>query len=167
LDAFLAYLRGHGAELGIDANRVLLFAAAANAGAGFPVAMGAKRTQIRAAVIYYGAGEPAAFRPKVPVLLVRAGLDDRLIGRAMTANAPLEVINYSGGHHAFDLRDDNAFSRDLAARTVSFMKSRMTPALEQVTTAGAADATAVSYAYAEDLTRAAAAYESLARRWRV
>lgn len=70
-----------------------------------------------------------------PMLLVRAGLDhpdftqsaDRFAAAALLRNLPLELINYLTGHHAFDLRDDNAESRRILRRVLTFFQEQLAP----------------------------------------
>jgi len=73
-------------------------------------------------------------RPVPPVLVARAGLDqpslnatiDRFIAAALANNAPLEVVNHPGGRHGFDVLDDDPHSREIAARTIEFLRTHLT-----------------------------------------
>src|SRR5579862_5342082 len=90
--------------------RAALVAWSAHAATGIPLAEDARRDAIKAAVFLYGAGPVDRFRLDLPVLFVRAGLDqpasnaaiDTLLAAALRANAPWTIINYSGGRHGFD-----------------------------------------------------------------
>jgi acetyl esterase/lipase len=72
-------------------------------------------------------------RPVPPVLVARAGLDlpslnatiDRFIAAALARNAPLEAINHPEGRHGFDFLDDDPRSREIAARTIEFLRTRL------------------------------------------
>lgn len=69
-----------------------------------------------------------------PMLLVRSGLDapelntsiDRLITAAVANNVDIDIMNHSTGHHAFDILDDNARSREIIRATLEFMKVHLT-----------------------------------------
>jgi acetyl esterase/lipase len=68
-----------------------------------------------------------------PVFLARAGLDnqtlnqtmDSFIIQALQANANLEVMTHSQGHHGFDIVDDNPRSRQIIARTLAFIRENV------------------------------------------
>ena len=69
-----------------------------------------------------------------PMLIVRAGLDyprlnasiDRLITAALANNVNIDVMNHATGHHAFDILDDNARSREIIQATVEFLRAELT-----------------------------------------
>lgn len=168
-DALVSHLREHKASLGIDADTIIVYAASGNVMAGLPLAMDKKRTFIKAAVFYYGVADVNEFRLDMPVLLVRAGLDQpslnrhlgEFISRAMAANVPLEVINYPGGHHPFEVEDDNDFSREVMARTIEFMHRSVSSGAQQAIRAGLDEAGASAAMLMENWTAAVASYESL------
>jgi acetyl esterase/lipase len=68
-----------------------------------------------------------------PVLVARAGLDhpflnasiDRFVAEALAANAEIEVMNHPTGRHGFDILDDVPRSREIIARTIEFLRSRL------------------------------------------
>jgi acetyl esterase/lipase len=68
-----------------------------------------------------------------PILVARAGLDhpflnagiDRFVQRALATNATIDVMNHPTGRHGFDILDDDARSREIVARTVHFLRSRL------------------------------------------
>jgi acetyl esterase/lipase len=68
-----------------------------------------------------------------PLLVARAGLDhpflnagiDRFVQAALSANAPIDVMNHPAGRHGFDILDDDARSREIIARTMEFLKARL------------------------------------------
>ena len=68
-----------------------------------------------------------------PLLVARAGLDhpflnasiDRFVAEALAANAEIEVLNHPQGRHGFDVLDDVPRSREIIARTVEFLKTRL------------------------------------------
>ncbi len=80
-----------------------------------------------ATYLYKGVGRTA------PMFIVRAGLDapelnasiDRLITAAVANNVDIDLMNHSTGHHAFDILDDNARSREVIQATLEFMKAHL------------------------------------------
>jgi acetyl esterase/lipase len=68
-----------------------------------------------------------------PVFIARAGLDnlwlnatvDRFIHEAIARNAALEIITHPGGHHGFDILDDDERSRVIIQRTLLFLKTHL------------------------------------------
>jgi acetyl esterase/lipase len=68
-----------------------------------------------------------------PLLVARAGRDnpwllatiDRFVAAALAANVPIDVLNHPEGHHAFDILDDDARSREILVRTLAFLKERL------------------------------------------
>ena len=170
--ALLQFLHAHAKELQIDADQLMLWACSANVTAGLPIAMDPSYKELRAAVIYYGTGEVKAFRPDLPVLYARAGLDgvglnkgiDAILSRALAANAPFTLMNLPASHHAFDARDDNAMTREAIGRTLEFLKSQAQPALQEAISEGLDEAAAVSAAYRSDWAGAIVAYRKLAEK---
>jgi acetyl esterase/lipase len=72
-------------------------------------------------------------RPVPPVLVARAGLDhpslnatiDHFIAAALARNAPLEAMNHPEGRHGFDILDDDPRTREIAARTIEFLRTHL------------------------------------------
>jgi acetyl esterase/lipase len=68
-----------------------------------------------------------------PLFIGRAGLDappinesaDRFIARALARNVTLDVANHAGGHHGFDIYDDDARAREIIARAFDFLKAHI------------------------------------------
>jgi len=133
LDSLLAHLTTHARRYGIDGERIALFAASGAVASALPAIEDARRSAIKAAVLYYGGAgaNVTTFRPDLPILYVRAGRDspgmnsaiDRLTSLALTQNAPLTLINYASGHHAFEGVDDNEMTRDIIRRTLDFVRT--------------------------------------------
>jgi fermentation-respiration switch protein FrsA (DUF1100 family) len=149
LDALLAHLGAHAAELGLDAGRVAVWAASGRG----PVGVHGLRASFRCAVLCYpylmddGSGALAeaakAFfmvvpagktmddvPPELPILLVRAGADalpglsagvERFVAEALRRDLPLTLVNLRGAPHAFDLADDRPASRDAVRDIVAFL----------------------------------------------
>lgn len=70
---------------------------------------------------------------EVPMFIVRAGLDrselnqtiDLFIQKALSLNAPFDFVNHARGHHAFDILDNDARSREIIIRTIEFIKANV------------------------------------------
>jgi dienelactone hydrolase len=169
-DLLLAYLAEHAAGLHIDANQVAVHAVSGNVSLAFPLVENPKRASVKAAVMYYGLGDVREFRADLPVLLVRAGLDRPTLNQhigtfaadALAHNAPLTLLNYPGGHHGFDLIDDNDATREVIEQTFEFLKSKLTPHYQTALRAGIPEATAAAAVLSGDFSRAATLYAPLA-----
>jgi len=68
-----------------------------------------------------------------PVFIGRAGLDnpvlnagiDEFVGLALKKNARLTVRNHPEGYHGFDVRNDDATSRDIIREAFAFLKANL------------------------------------------
>ncbi len=124
------YVRSNAAALKVDENRIGIWACSANVPVGLPLAMDESRKYIRTAVMYYGVMNPGKVRFDVPMLVARAGQDvpfinntiDAYITRAVAQDAPLTLISYGDGQHAFDILDNNDQSREIVKQTLDFLK---------------------------------------------
>jgi dienelactone hydrolase len=104
---------------GIDRDRLAVYAGSANVSSALPLVQNPRRTSVKAAIMYYGPASVAQFRRDLPLLIVRAGLDRPAVNRemtemvslAMSQNAPVTLVNYPGGHHAFEIFDDTDATR--------------------------------------------------------
>jgi len=76
-------------------------------------------------------GDSKDWNKKVPVLFVRAGLDNvpylnqafnNFYAKALDQNLPITLINYSNGLHGFDLYNDNDTTRQIIKATLDFWK---------------------------------------------
>lgn len=74
-------------------------------------------------------------RNALPIFIARAGRDefahilaaqDKFIGAALEANAPIEVMNHPDGRHGFDSLDHDDRSRRILARTMAFLAEQLT-----------------------------------------
>jgi dienelactone hydrolase len=168
--ALLAYL-GTRPELGLDTSRVALWSCSANVKAGLPLAMDPSFGAVKAAVVYYGTADVERFRPEVPVLFVRAGLDnpglnrglDALVAQANAQNVPVQLVNYPAGQHGFDLRDDTATTRRLIDATLDFMATALRPETTAEIAAGHAKAAAAGATFRGAWDEAVASYEGLVK----
>ncbi len=130
LGKLVAFLRANGNKLSLDADRIGLWAASANAKIGLPFAMKPARGYLRFAVFYYGQlPKTETVRPDLPLQIVRASKDltpdvlrsiDAFERRAERSGALLEIVNHPRGH-AFDTSDATPETRAVVERTLSFM----------------------------------------------
>jgi hypothetical protein len=67
----------------------------------------------------------------MPLLIVRAGQDqfpqlnetiDRFVGKALSRNLSVTLVNHSTGPHAFDVLDDSDASREIIRQILAFMQ---------------------------------------------
>jgi dienelactone hydrolase len=160
----LSYLDAHAREHGIDG--IAVYAGSGNVYAAFPLVEDPALTSIKAAVIYYGSAPVTQFRLDLPVLYVRAGLDRppvnesiaSLAALAIAQNAPLTLINYAGGHHAFEMVDDSEATRQVIDETVVFVTRALSPAYQAALRASLGEATAAGYVQTRKFKEAAAEF---------
>jgi dienelactone hydrolase len=136
-ERFMTHLSAHAREHGIDAERIVVLAASGSVAAALPAVQDPRMTALKAAVFYYGGAGASVttFRSDLPTLWVRAGLDsprmnaaiDTLVSRAVAQRAPITLINYATGHHAFEGRDDNAITRQIIRQTLDFVRQATMP----------------------------------------
>lgn len=133
LDAVMAHLSAHGAELGVDPTRAAVWACSANVSLALPWLMGSPPPGVRAAVLYYGATTVPALRKDLPVFYVLAGRDAPslidgmrgLFARAAREGAPWTMANAASLTHAFDALDEGSESRQLVKETVAWLVDRI------------------------------------------
>ena len=168
-DALLAHLAANAASFGGDRDRIAVYAGSGNVYRGLPLFMDPRRTALKAAVLYYGSAEVKTFRGDLPTLFVRAGLDRPPVTRAMTElitlaqtqNVPVTVVNYPGGHHAFEMVDDEAMTRDVIETTLDFVARGTSPAYQASLRRGIPEATAAAHVAAGAFAAAADVYARL------
>jgi dienelactone hydrolase len=128
----LAYVRRHGAALGVDSRRVCV----ASFSGGVPVGLGAalRDGAIECALVFYGAPEPALLRSdSPPIFVAKAGLDskdineaiDALQQRAQELGATVQVVTHARGVHGFDVRNHDARSRAILRQAVAFVRAQV------------------------------------------
>ena len=168
-DSLAFYLRQHAGDLGVDAERLVVIAWSGNVSEGLPAVEDQQRKAIKAAVIYYGSADISKVRLDLPVLFVRAGLDqpltnqffDRRIAAGIAANAPWTTLNYPGGHHGFDTLDDNDLSREIIEETFRFAQLAISDSHQSALQGGLAEAAAAGATSVGDFARAAVLYREL------
>jgi dienelactone hydrolase len=132
--ALLRYVREHAGELKIDPKRIAIWGCSANVRLG--TGLLASHDDFRAAVFYYGLMEIAPKNILTPVLVTRAGMDalplnssiDRWVAQAVEIEAPVTLITYPEGLHAFELENDTPESRQIVAQTLDFLQFHLTTA---------------------------------------
>lgn len=146
VEAVLQYARAHAAEWKLDADRVCLWAFSG----GGPQLSGALRQRpksVRCLVSFYAllASPNGTERHSPlaqlrdgrgtlpPMLIARMGNDvpyinqsvDAFVEQARRLKAPVEVIHYPAGVHAFDIDQDTDESRDVIRKTIEFIKRHL------------------------------------------
>jgi len=170
-DALLAHLSANAASFGADRDRIAVYAGSGNVFRGLPLFMDPRRTALKAAVLYYGSADVKVFRSDLPTLFVRAGLDRPPVTRAMTdlialaqtQNVPVSIVNYPGGHHAFEMVDDEAATRDVIDATIDFVARSMSPAYQASLRRGIPEATAAAHVAAGEFAAATTLYADLVK----
>ena len=150
--AMLAYLRANAAALGIDDQRIAIWACSGNVPMAMSLLEGA-----RCAALCYGfmgdldggtetARAAAMFRfaapvlalgelPAIPMFIARAGRDempgintsiDRFVTAALARGLPITLANHPTGPHSFDLVDDSATTRALVRQILAFLHIQLT-----------------------------------------
>jgi dienelactone hydrolase len=170
-DALLTHLAANAASVGGDRDRIAVYAGSGNVYRGLSLFLDARRTAIKALVLYYGSADVKTFRSDLPTLFVRAGLDrppvtramTELITLALTQNAPVSVVNDPGGHHAFEMVDDDAATRDVIDATLDFVVRSTAPAFQAALRRGLPEATAAARVAAGEFAAAATIYGDLVK----
>ncbi len=142
------HVRGQATTLGIDANRLALWAFSGG-GSLIATALRDRQTWCKLVVAYYGILEPfgndkderlsaiaalgkdASKAP--PIVLARAGLDnpainstiDRFVAAANSAGATLDLLTHPTGHHAFDILDPGERSGQIIQRTLGALRTSL------------------------------------------
>jgi hypothetical protein len=163
----IAYLERHAPELGVDG--IAVYAGSGNVFSAFPVVEDPALTSIKAAVMYYGSANVQQFRLDLPVLYVRAGLDrpsvnesiSRLAALAVSQNAPLTLLNYSGGHHGFEGADVNHATRQVIDDTLEFVRRATSARYQSALHASLQEATAAGFVQTGKFHDAAATYAAM------
>jgi acetyl esterase/lipase len=149
--AMLAHLRGNAAALGIDDQRLAIWACSGNA----PMAL-SLLDGMRCAVLCYpfiGLGNSpevaqaaAMFRfanpamtleqlPDLPMFIARAGRDelpglngtiDRFVPAAIARGMAITLANHPTGPHSFDLLDDSPATRAFGQQILAFLHIHLT-----------------------------------------
>jgi dienelactone hydrolase len=136
LRKLFAFLAREGDAHGIDAGRLGVYAASANATGASQLLLGDSAPGgVKAAVLYYGGVPGGALRTDLPVLFLVAESDAprmgdalaALWGRVVEARAPWTLAFGSRMPHGFDAFSDNDDARRLVQQTIAFWKSHLEP----------------------------------------
>jgi dienelactone hydrolase len=161
VDDLVAQVREQHEELHMDPERLGLWVFSMGPPVGLYTALRERPDFIRCIVVYYGIMSlkplreetppevpdevlrefspvdllSASKRPLPPMLIARAGLEerpwlnptiDRFVAEALRTNAEIDVLNHQSGRHAFEVVDDTERSRDILARTLQFVRRHLT-----------------------------------------
>jgi tetratricopeptide (TPR) repeat protein len=129
----LERLHAEGGALGLDTERIAIWACSANVSQALPVVMDSAPAGVRAAVFYYGNGAAKQLRKDLRVLWVIAGADDRnliagqraLWTRAIAEGLPWTMVHAPTLPHAFDAVDAGAESRRVVGETLAFFDAQL------------------------------------------
>lgn len=170
-DALIAHLTSNSSSLGIDSDRIAVYAGSGNVSRALPLVQNPKQTAVKTAVMYYGSAQVSEFRRDLPIFIVRAGLDRPPVNRAIAdlatlaanQNAPLTLLNYAGGHHAFEIVDNEDTTRDVIDATIAFVKRTTAPAYQASLRRALPEATAAAHVASGNFGPAAASYAELVK----
>lgn len=168
-DALVAHLTTHAGAMGIDKDAIAVYAGSGNVSRALPLLQDPSRTGVASAVMYYGSADIRAFRADLPVLFVRAGLDRpavnrqiaQLVSRASNDNAPVTLINYASGYHAFEIANDSPGVRDVIDQTLAFVKQTTSAESRAVLRAGLLEAIAAGHVTAGRFGDAVSSYAGM------
>jgi acetyl esterase/lipase len=155
IEALLDLIAQHGADLGVDGDRIGMWSGSAGVPLGLSAGIG--RQNVKCHVAFYGPMELSAdvfraqpalvrklaeFSPLThlvnpdklqPTLIIKAGLDrpvmndsiDTFVARAREVGAPVQLLVHDDGRHAFDVLDDGRRSRELIDESLHFLISHL------------------------------------------
>ena len=137
LRSLFRFLAAEGAGQGVDASRLGVYAASANAtGAAQLLLNDSAPAGVKAAVLYYYGGVPqGALRADLPVLFLVAESDAPRMGEALAtlwtrvveARAPWTLTYASRMPHGFDAFEDSDEARRHVQQTIAFWQSHLEP----------------------------------------
>ena len=151
------YIHSNQDKLLIDKNNIGAFTCSSNTPTAISNILNTSSNIFKCAVVYYGIfltqdfeylpqidsisqkmgfknprlNEPKNWKKDVPLLIVRAGLDDdpyvthsllNFYNNAINQNLPVTLINYPNGLHGFDFYNDNDTTRMIIKSTLDFWK---------------------------------------------
>jgi dienelactone hydrolase len=129
----LERLHADGGKLGLDTDRIAIWACSGNIGPVLPLVMDSAPAGVRAAVFYYGSGVAKQLRKDLRVFWVIAGADNQgliaaqraLWTRAITDGLPWTMIYAPTLPHAFDAVDAGAESQRIVGETLAFFDAQL------------------------------------------
>jgi dienelactone hydrolase len=167
------YLYDNAATYSGDRDAIAVYAGSGNVYSALPLVEDPAQTKVKAAVMFYGIGPVTTFRRDLPIMFVRAGLDRPtvngdarsgivgMVASAIAQNAPVSVINNPVGHHAFEMFDDGAVTRDVIDHTLDFVKTATSAGYQASLRRSLPEATAAAQVIAGDYRSAASTYASI------
>jgi dienelactone hydrolase len=168
----IKFVRDNAAKFGADKDRWGIWACSANVGQGLPLAM-SPDVDLDCAVFYYGGGpqNTPPIRPDLPVLMVRAGLDNantnnsiaRVVQLATDARAPWTVLTLPNSHHAFDCLDNQPESYYGIQQTVDFFDRHLKSLPGEAAAQNEAQ-NALAFWFGQEWGKAATAYEAFSKK---
>ena len=121
--------------LGVDKDHLCLWSASDGTYLALEVLSdkeGKYQQALSCAVIYYGGALETNYLPSgLALFVVNVSQDanpflDEFANKAKEAGLKVELIEYDGGRHMFDLVQDTDETRDIVSRTLEFMKENLT-----------------------------------------
>jgi hypothetical protein len=148
------YIKSNHDKLSIDDNKIGAFTSSSNTPVAITNILNRSTNIFKCAVVYYGIfltkgleklpqtdsvfgfqnprlSEPIDWNKNVPLLIVKAGLDNDpyvirsildFYNNAIYQNLPVTFINYPTGQHGFDFLNDNDTTKIIIASTLDFWK---------------------------------------------
>jgi len=128
------HLEAHARELGIDGQRLGVWACSANVTIALPYLMERAPAEIRTGVVYYGNAPLGRLRTDLPLLYVLATKDGPALiageraawEQARRDDAPWTMVVARDLPHAFDAVDNSEASRRLVGETVDYLVRQLT-----------------------------------------
>jgi tetratricopeptide (TPR) repeat protein len=172
ISALFDYLEKNGGRLGLDTERIGVFACSANVSSAFPYLMGSAKRGIKAAALYYGAGNAQTLRKDLPVFHVLAGRDGQnilqfqrqMVAKAREQQLPWTMVEAPTLPHAFDALDKSEESLRVIKMTLTFWDSHLKPLPALLPDTDAKARQALTHVYGSEWGKAAEIFEELVAR---
>ena len=170
-DALIAHLTANASSLGIDRDRIALYAGSGNVSRALPLVQNPKQTVVRAAVMYYrfGAGQRVPARPSDPhgARGPRSATCQSRDRRPRHTGSEPERAAYAAQLRrwspAFEIVDDEDATRDVIDTTIEFVKRRTAPTYQASLRRALPEATAAAHVASGNFAAAAASYAELVK----
>jgi acetyl esterase/lipase len=140
LDHLIQHIRSNAGTLGIDPDRLCVFAFSGGVPYGVAAAMRGSPPYVRCIVAYYGDLDRPLSQWKegpveqvAPMLIVMAARDEAVpanritpfVDYATAAGAHVELLVHPSGVHGFDILNDDEQSRDIIKKTLQFFQTHL------------------------------------------
>lgn len=138
IDAAVQYIHDHADTLGIDQDRLCLFAFSGGVSAATTRVLRGAPGRLKCLVAYYGDFSAplndlrqGAAQPLIPMLIAKAAQDeyirgesaDAFVSQASANGAHIEFLVHPDGVHAFDIRQADDHSRTIIKQTLAFLRA--------------------------------------------